>query len=253
LIPEQLRTAVREHRYPLLFATVSGAHLYGFPSPNSDWDLRGVHVLPAKQVVGLMPLEETIEVSQDDEIELDMVTHDIRKFIKLLLRPNGYVLEQLLSPIIVHTSTEHQELKQLAPACITKHHFQHYLGFAENQWKLFHKEEHPRVKPLLYTYRVLLTGIHLMRSGEIEANLGLLNEIYQLPFLPDLIARKLVGTEQETLDPDEIAQYEREFHSLRTLLIEEASTSTLPESPTAQPALNDILVRVRLGSLCRSS
>ncbi|MBB2744109.1 UNVERIFIED_ORG: putative nucleotidyltransferase [Microbispora rosea subsp. rosea] len=40
-------------RHPLAFATVSGAHLYGFPSVDSDVDLRGVHVLPAEEVVGL--------------------------------------------------------------------------------------------------------------------------------------------------------------------------------------------------------
>ncbi|MFE0248832.1 DNA polymerase beta superfamily protein [[Kitasatospora] papulosa] len=44
---------------PLLFATVSGAHLYGFPSRDSDVDLRGVHVLPAEDLVGLRPPEET--------------------------------------------------------------------------------------------------------------------------------------------------------------------------------------------------
>jgi predicted nucleotidyltransferase len=253
LIPEQVKAAAREHRYPLLFATVSGAHLYGFPSPNSDWDLRGVHILPAEKVVGLMPLEETIEFSQDNEIELDLVTHDVRKFIKLLLRPNGYVLEQLLSPIVVYTTNEHEELKLLAPACITKHHFHHYLGFAENQWKLFQKEEHPRVKPLLYTFRVLLTGIHLMRSGEIQANLGLLNDLYRLPFIPELMARKLEGAERQTLETGDIDHYEREFHRLRTRLAEEAAVTSLPESPTAQSALNDILVRVRLASMSRSS
>ncbi len=253
MIPEQVKAAAREHRYPLLFATVSGAHLYGFPSPNSDWDLRGVHILPAEKVVGLMPLEETIEFSQDNEIELDLVTHDVRKFIKLLLRPNGYVLEQLLSPIVVHTTNEHEELKLLAPACITKHHFHHYLGFAENQWKLFQKEEHPRVKPLLYTFRVLLTGIHLMRSCEIQANLGLLNDLYRLPFIPELMARKLEGAEQQTLETGDIDHYEREFHRLRTRLAEEAAVTSLPESPTAQSALNDILVRVRLASMSRSS
>ena len=253
MIPEQVKAAAREHRYPLLFATVSGAHLYGFPSPNSDWDLRGVHILPAEKVVGLMPLEETIEFSQDNEIELDLVTHDVRKFIKLLLRPNGYVLEQLLSPIVVYTTNEHEELKLLAPACITKHHFHHYLGFAENQWKLFQKEEHPRVKPLLYTFRVLLTGIHLMRSCEIQANLGLLNDLYRLPFIPELMARKLEGAEQQTLETGDIDHYEREFHRLRTRLAEEAAVTSLPESPTAQSALNDILVRVRLASMSRSS
>ena len=39
-----------------------------------------------------------------------------------------------------------------------------------------------RVKPLLYVYRVLLTGIHLMRTGEVEANLPILNEEFRLPF-----------------------------------------------------------------------
>ena len=43
--PRLLRQ-VELHPYPLLFATISGAHLYGFPSPDSDFDLRGVHLLP---------------------------------------------------------------------------------------------------------------------------------------------------------------------------------------------------------------
>lgn len=42
--PAVFSDAVLKHRYPLVFATVSGAHLYGFPSPDSDFDLRGVHV-----------------------------------------------------------------------------------------------------------------------------------------------------------------------------------------------------------------
>ena len=49
----RLLKQVEDHPYPLLFATISGAHLYGFPSPDSDFDLRGVHVLPLKDVVGL--------------------------------------------------------------------------------------------------------------------------------------------------------------------------------------------------------
>ena len=31
-----LKKQVEQHPYPLLFATISGAHLYGFPSPDSD-------------------------------------------------------------------------------------------------------------------------------------------------------------------------------------------------------------------------
>src|ERR671923_91003 len=57
------------HPYPLLFATVSGAHLYGFPSPDSDVDLRGVHVLPPRELLGLDTGPETIERSHVREFQ----------------------------------------------------------------------------------------------------------------------------------------------------------------------------------------
>ena len=176
ILPPALFEIAGEQPHPLLFATVSGAHLYGFPSSDSDYDLRGVHVLPVEQCIGLLEGADTLECSEVRAgIELDLVTHEVKKFFKLLLRPNGYVLEQLLSPLVVFTTETHAELKALAPGCITRRHALHYQGFAQNQWRLFAKEDPPRVKPLLYVYRVLLTGIHVMRTGEIEANLLRLN------------------------------------------------------------------------------
>lgn len=58
---ERLQAVVHQHPYPLLFATISGSHLYGFASPDSDFDLRGCHVLPLREVVGLDPGRETVE------------------------------------------------------------------------------------------------------------------------------------------------------------------------------------------------
>ena len=89
------------------------------------------------------------------------------------------------------------------------------LGFAETQWKLFHKEDPLRVKPLLYVYRVLLTGIHLMRTGEVEANLLKLNEEFRLPYIKDLVARKLAGPVKSTLDNADMAFHEAEYQRLR--------------------------------------
>ncbi len=117
-----LKTIIQGHRYPLLFATVSGAHLYGFPSEDSDYDLRGAHFLPMSQVLGLEPGEETVEVSEVRESrQIDLVTHDLKKYFKMILKKNGYVLEQILSPLVVHTTPEHQELKDIARRCITRH------------------------------------------------------------------------------------------------------------------------------------
>lgn len=236
--------------YHLIFATISGAHLYGFPSPDSDYDLRGVHVLPVQEVVGLETGPETLEVAEErDGLELDLVTHDVNKFFGLLLRKNGYVLEQLYSPLVVQTTPEHEELKAIAQGCITRYHSHHYLGFAETQWKLFMKEHPRRVKPLLYVFRVLLTGIHLMRTGEVQANLVTLNETFKLPYVPDLIARKLAGPEQSVLEGDDVSFYETEYQRLRTALESATAESILPETPSAKAALHDLLVRVRMATV----
>ena len=132
---------------------------------------------------------------------------------------------------------------------ITRHHAHHYFGFAETQWKLFEKECPRRVKPLLYVYRVLLTGIHLMRTGLVEANLVTLNETFRLPFLPELIARKLAGPEQATFADGDFIFYEPEYQRLRKELQAAHDASSLPELPDdrTRAALNELLVRIRLG------
>ena len=246
-IDPRLHTLVRAQPYPLVFATVSGAHLYAFPSADSDYDLRGVHVLPPRLVMGLDELDQTLERSTVDAgLELDLVTHDARKFFLLLLKKNGYVLEQLLSPLVVHTTPYHDELKSLAPGCVTRYHAHHYLGFAETQWHLFEKQSPRRAKPLLYVYRVLLTGIHLMRTGEVQANLLTLNEAFALPFVPDLVARKHAGGEQSTLADADVEFHRAQYVRLRGELEAARDASTLPEAASARPALNDLLLRLRV-------
>src|SRR5215213_5810928 len=147
-IDPRLHQIVAAQPYPLLFATISGAHLYGFPSPDSDFDLRGAHISPLEKIVGLNVTDETLEDSRViDGLEMDIVTHDVKKFFGLMLKKNGYVLEQLYSPLVVHTTPEHAELKMIARDLITRHHSHHYLGFAATQWKLFEKENPRRVKP----------------------------------------------------------------------------------------------------------
>ncbi len=243
---DKMMQHVKAHPHPLLFATISGAHLYGFPSPDSDFDLRGVHLLPIETVVGLDGGDQTVEKEGIyDGLEIDLVTHDASKFFNLMLRRNGYVLEQIFSPLVVFATPEFDELKAIAANCITRHHAHHYLGFAATQWKLFSKESPPRVKPLLYVYRVLLTGIHLMRTGVVEANLVTLNEIARLKYLDDLIAQKQTGPEKGTLSAD-MKFHESEYERLTKELESAHEQSTLPEMPSARPALNNLLVRMRL-------
>jgi len=95
---------------------------------------------------------------------------------------------------------------------------------------------------------VLLTGIHLMRTGRIEANLVTLNEEFRLPYIADLVARKLAGPEKSKLENADIGFHESEYQRLRGELQAAHDASRLPETASEEirAALNDVLVRVRL-------
>ncbi|MFE2014914.1 DNA polymerase beta superfamily protein [Streptomyces sp. NPDC059491] len=240
-----LSAVVAEQPDPLLFATVSGAHLYGFPSRDSDVDLRGAHLLPAEALIGLREPEETRSRMWDrDGVEMDLVTHDLRKFARLMLRRNGYVLEQLTSPLVAHTTETHAELVSLVPRVLTRHHAHHYRGFAGTQWRLF--QSSGELKPLLYTYRALLTGIHLMRSAEVQAHLPtLVGEVPEAPArLPGLVAAKADAEHGHAEVAVEDVRAETE--ALHAVLDEAQAASRLPEAADgAHDALHDLVVRAR--------
>ncbi|MFI5843592.1 DNA polymerase beta superfamily protein [Catenuloplanes sp. NPDC051500] len=246
---DELRAVTVDQPYPLLFVTVSGAHLYGFPSRDSDVDLRGAHLLPIEEVVGLRTGRATIDADWlSDGVEIDLVTHDAFKFFRLLLSRNGYVLEQLLSPIVVSSSAAHEELVALGPETVTRHHAHHYRGFAHTQRRLHGKTG--ELKPLLYTFRAFLTGIHLMRSGELSAHLPTLTGLVpEAPgYLAELIEAKAAGEHRASagLAPP-TAVIDADLAVLERALDEAREATRLPERPGAEDAVHDLLVRLRTG------
>ena len=229
-----------------LFATISGAHLYGFPSPDSDVDLRGTFVLPIDAVLRLQDPEETITITQvHSGVEVDWVAHDIRKFARLMLKRNGYVLEQLFSPLVVLGGEWLDELRTIGRGCIVRHLYHHYRGFAHTQFDLLAKPS-ATVKELLYAYRVLLTGIYVLETGEIEANLRTLNEYYHQLLVDELIARKVSGAEHGMLAAHEMVEHQPQLERLLQHLEEAFEHSTLPDEPSTYPQLDDFVVRARL-------
>jgi predicted nucleotidyltransferase len=240
-----LERVEREHPYPRLFVTVSGAHLYGFPSVDSDIDLRGAHLMPLQEVVGLRTGTETVTAMWEQSVEVDLVTHDLAKFCRMLLTRNGYVLEQVASPLVVATSPVHRELVSMVPRLVTRPHSHHYLGFARNQWRLYEKSG--TLKALLYTFRVLLTGLHLMRTGEVQADLRALAPEYGPAYLPELIAAKKAA--EKGPPPASTPGHDRlgaDVAALTRRIEDERDRSPLPEEPGAHDDLHDLVVRTRL-------
>lgn len=236
---------ITEDGPPPVFATISGAHLYGFASADSDVDLRGAYLLPARDLLGLRLPKETLTIEDNGEIELDWVAHDLRKFARMMINHNGYVLEQLFSPLVVVETEVFKELRELGKGCVTRRTVRHYQGFFQGRRKRL-MEPDPTVKHLLYAYRVLLTGTHLMRTGEVVSNVTLLNEIYQIPPIDEMVAMKREGAEKMALPRVEFDMHIHILDQLNRGLVAAHQESTLPEEPTTVDAINDLIVRVRL-------
>lgn len=229
---------------------MSGAHLYGFNSPDSDFDIRGAHALPLEEVIGLdNGPQSNSQIYYSEGNEIDLVTHDVAKHIRLLLSANGNALEQLYSPLIIQSTPENEELMELAENVISRKHGMHYLGYAQNQWKLFNKFSPAKAKHALYVFRILFTGLYLMETGIVNSNIIQLNQKYKLSFIEDLVAQKkeqsescaLIGLDKDVLLKTKI--------QLLNKLQQAMHSSKLPAEPSGEKDLNEFLIRIRLANI----
>ncbi len=227
-----------------LFWTVSGSHVYGFPSTDSDIDLRGCFRAPLRALVGLRPPVETVEPKGElAGVEVEAVSHEVGKYLRLMCKHNGYVLEQVFSPLVVHGADFLARLRPLARRCVTRHCYNHYRGFLHTQRKLFEKEDTKRAKTLLYAYRVALTGVHLLETGEVQTHLPTLNERFGLPFVPELIAHK-ASAEFGTLTAVDVAFHAEQLDVWEARLNAAYEASPLPTEPPTEE-LDRFLIEVR--------
>ncbi len=236
---------LKEVPYPLLFVTISGSHLYGFPSEDSDVDLRGAHVAWTEELVGFSTPKDTFEKMEGDN---DIVTHEIKKFCQLGLKHSGYCMEQLLSPLVVITSGWFQELRGILPKFLTKKYGDHYIHFTNNQLSILRRSPNKEVKVILYMFRVLMTGIYFARTGKIESNIVTLNETFKFSFVDDLVREKIEGKEKSPLaGTHSMDFYLREHVRLLAVLEDELSKSRLPQDadPSFVAELENFLIRVR--------
>lgn len=96
-IEAALAQTEREHRVRIVVAVESGSRAWGFPSPDSDWDVRFIYARPASAYLSIEQAPETIEAAADPP--LDVNGWDIRKALRLISRSNAVALEWLVSPV----------------------------------------------------------------------------------------------------------------------------------------------------------
>lgn len=235
------RAGERHH----LVIYLSGAHAYGFPSPDSDLDLKCVHVARTSDLVGLVPRPGGAEVMLvDDGVEIDYGSNELGEVLRGVLKGNGNYLERLLGELVIEADVPRLlALRPLVKAALSRRVVRHYGGFASSQLKA--AEVAPTAKKVLYVLRTARTGYHLLRTGELVTDLNVLAAEYG-PDIGDLKARKQSG-ERAALTNDELGHWRGVLDRAIADMGGAVITSVLPEEPTGESiaALEDWLKQTR--------
>lgn len=237
----EMRATERHH----LVIYLSGAHAYGFPSPDSDLDLKSVHIAPTADLVGLVPRPGGAEVMVVvDGVEVDYGSNEVGDVLRGVVKGNGNYLERLLGDLVLACDEPRLlALRPLVRAALSQRVMRHYAGFAHSQRTAALAT--PTAKKVLYVLRTARTGMHLLRTGELVTDLTALTPLYG-PDIDDLRRRKQTG-ERATLSADELATWEVEMdRAIRDLGLA-STTSMLPPDPppAAVAALDDWLRETR--------
>ena len=198
LVDTRLEQIEQNENARILFAVESGSRAWGFPSPDSDYDVRFVYVRKEDWYLSVDAKRDVIELPI--EADLDINGWDLKKALQLLIKPNPVLLEWLRSPIIYRADMN--AMKSISALGEKTAHQRpssyHYVNLAKSQYRRFIADKSEvKLKKYFYCLRPALALLWLrthsdapvpMNLGELRAGVSLSNEVSD--FLDRLLEQK---------------------------------------------------------------
>lgn len=188
-VQTSLANIAADHQVRILFAIESGSRAWGFPSPDSDYDVRFVYVHEPDWYLSLSPGRDVIELPIEGDWDIN--GWDIRKAINLLIKANPVLLEWLSSPIryswtpgVCDRLRNFAQKTAFGQAC-----FHHYRSLAEGQWgRHVGDREQVNFKKYFYILRPALALHWLQVNPSAPPPMNLQDLVAGLPLSPVLLA-----------------------------------------------------------------
>jgi predicted nucleotidyltransferase len=229
--------ADRESERRHLVIYLSGAHAYGFPSPDSDLDLKCVHIAPTRTLVGLDIVEDPGDrIDIVDGVELDYGSNELAPVLRGVIKGNGNYIERILGDLALGGDSKLlAEARAVVRPLLSRRVARHYGGFATSQLRAF--DEKPTAKRALYVLRTAATGRCLMAKGELVTDVARLGD-YVPTEIGELLAIKRRGERQE-LDAEQAKLWRTRLAAAIDAIDSAWPTSVLPtDAPAA--AIEDV-------------
>lgn len=230
-IIEELNAIEREEQVRILYACESGSRAWGFPSKDSDYDVRFIYIRPVDWYLSIDEKRDVIERPISNM--LDINGWDLKKALKLFRKSNPPLLEWLQSPIqYMENYSVAERIRDISPLSFSpKSCMHHYLHMAKGNYRDYLQGEQVKIKKYFYVLRPILAcewieKYNSMPPIEFQSLVeGLVPESSELKaVIMELLARKIAGDEMDyepRIDPinefleTKITYYEQIAHGLR--------------------------------------
>ncbi|AIQ11243.1 nucleotidyltransferase domain-containing protein [Paenibacillus durus] len=220
----------REENVQILYACESGSRAGGFPSKDSDYDVRFIYIRPVDWYLSIFEKRDVIERPISDM--LDINGWDLRKALNLFRKSNPPLLEWLQSPIVYRENhTIADQIRRISPLTFSPRScIYHYLHMAKGNYRDYLQGEQVEIKKYFYVLRPILACEWIEKHNTMPPIEFDRLVDYVVPkgsdkaVILDLLARKKAGDEMDyepRINPindyleEKIAYYERTAPGLR--------------------------------------
>jgi predicted nucleotidyltransferase len=165
LIQKQLTKIETNNAVKILYACESGSRAWGFPSPNSDYDVRFIYVHELDWHLSLLDKKDTIDLPINND--LDIGGWEIKKALGLLWKSNAPLLEWLQSPIVYQTNSVFiHEIQHFCQTCFSPiGAMHHYLNMSKKYFEACQESNQVKLKKYFYALRTVISGIWIREKG----------------------------------------------------------------------------------------
>jgi uncharacterized protein len=162
VIQSQLQQLADRSQIEILYACESGSRAWGFPSPDSDYDVRFIYLRPIEWYLSIEDRRDTIDLPVDKV--LDINGWDLRKALKLFKGSNSVIYEWIQSPIVYQNpSNLITELVSVAANYYSpRAGIHHYLNMATNCDREYLQTGTVKLKKYFYALRPILAAMWIV-------------------------------------------------------------------------------------------
>ena len=227
----------------ILYACETGSRAWGFPSPDSDYDIRFVYVHERDWYLSLSQRKDTIEIMDGD---LDITGWDLKKCLTLLKKSNVPLIERFQSPIEYYAEPGFKEAFQqliatyYSPIAV----FYHHHSLAKKFWEDLKDKDEFKLKSYFYLIRSLLSCNWIIKDSsvlpmEIEGLMKYIDDDFKEQLRKLIILKGTVGEKYLHRKEDKINE-----RILKLFELIEASKESLAANKADMTLLNEFFLKM---------